>query len=268
MTVPVLFLIYNRPKEALKVFKQIKKYKPKQLFIASDGAKNTNDIKKIDNLRNEILNMVNWNCEIFTKFNKINKGCGLAISEAITWFFNNIEMGIILEDDCVPNQSFFKFCEDALIEYEFDYRIMHISGLNLFQNKNITKESYFFSKHISIWGWATWKRAWDKYDFKISAWNKENKSLFLSSIDNYWYRKRKANDFNSIKLNKIDTWDIQWAFACLINSGFAVVPKKNLISNIGFSGAHTNKKDKRMNLITNKIKFKKNNLVICNKNYV
>ena len=150
MTVPVLFLIYNRPKEALKVFKQIKKYKPKQLFIASDGAKNTNDIKKIDNLRNEILNMVNWNCEIFTKFNKINKGCGLAISEAITWFFNNIEMGIILEDDCVPNQSFFKFCEDALIEYEFDYRIMHISGLNLFQNKNITKESYFFSKHISI----------------------------------------------------------------------------------------------------------------------
>ncbi len=242
MNTPILFLIFNRPDTTKQVFETIRKYQPKQLFIAADGPREEKKGEKelCEQVR-KITSDIDWDCEVKTLFRNKNLGCGKAVSEAITWFFENVEEGIILEDDCLPNQSFFSFCEKMLENYRNDYRIMMISGTNRLDKKEIEND-YFFSQHFQIWGWATWKRAWILYDNKMENWfsYKEKKVL------NYVFGNKEISSYYSKMfdagfLKIVDTWDIQWNYSCIFNHGLSISPKYNFIKNIGKAGTHTKK---------------------------
>lgn len=167
----------------------------------------------------------------------------MAISNAIDWFFRNVEEGIILEDDCIPSSSFFKFAEKMLNKYRKNNQIFHISGNNFHPHKN-DRYNYYFSKYPHIWGWATWKRAWKKYKVSIDDWPKNKKDkLFDKQYLNYAEKIYWQGIFDLVHQNQIDTWDYQWLYCCWLNKGLSITPKYNLVKNIGFgeSATHTKK---------------------------
>lgn len=237
--VPILFLIFNRPDTTQKVFDVIKDIKPKYLFVAGDGPRDNYYEKKQVERTRKVLNQINWKCKIRTHFRNENLGCKLAVSSAIDWFFENIEMGIILEDDCLPHSSFFPYCKELLIKYKDEEKIMQISGFNALNRIKIPN-SYYFSKFGPIWGWATWQRAWKYYDVELKKWPyvKENK-LYKKFCDSLLEKKWRIKIFDGIYHNEIDTWDYQWSFAKLLKNGLSIIPSKSLIANIGFDNSAT-----------------------------
>ena len=246
LTTPVLFLIFNRPETTEKVFSAIKKAKPSRLYIAADGPRSEypNDAESCE-ISRAIATNVDWDCEVKTLFRNQNLGCRLAVSQAIDWFFEQELEGIILEDDCLPDQSFFWFCQELLERYRDDSRIMHIGGTNFQFGINQTNYSYYYSRYAHVWGWASWRRAWKYYDEKLKQWYEcNNNGMLLHWADdrrfiNYW---RKI--FEKVAKGEVDTWDYQWTFACWNQNGLSVVPSSNLVSNLGFSkeSTHTSRK--------------------------
>lgn len=231
---PVLFLLFNRPDTTRKVFEAIKKAKPNKLYIAADGPRlfNNEDIEKVAKAR-EISTYVDWPCEVKIFFRKENVGIIHAIVEAITWFFKHEVEGIILEDDCVPHQYFFIFCETLLDYYRNDSKIFAISGCNI-KNK-YENESYHFSKYFHPWGWATWRRAWDCYENEISFWPKWKDSadwtnIMPSKAERVIFKKI----FNYEQTNIRKNWDYRFMASILKNNGLVARSNLNLISNIGF----------------------------------
>ena len=168
---PILFLIFNRLDTTRRVFEEIRKQKPRQLFVASDGPRVNKDGEReiVEKTRKLVLDNIDWECEVKTLFRGENLGCKIAVSSAIDWFFENIEEGIILEDDCLPAQSFFGYCEELLEKFREDGRISVISGDNFQFGWRNTSDSYYFSKNCHIWGWATWRRAWERYDVEMKT---------------------------------------------------------------------------------------------------
>ena len=241
MKSPVLFVVFNRPDTTTQVFEAIRKAKPTKLYIAADGPRphKNGEVDRCTEVRN-FASKVDWPCEVFTLFQKENLGCKRGVSTAITWFFENEEEGIILEDDVVPHPDFFTYCDEMLAKYRDDQRVMMITGTNYLSNKNLD-EPYFFSEHFTIWGWATWKRAWSLYDIDMQLWdNPKVKESLSYKFNNSYIWKHFRDTFDSLKSTYIDTWDIQWVFTCLINSGLCITPKVNLITNIGVEGTHSN----------------------------
>lgn len=240
----ILFLIFNRPDTTSLVFEQIKKIQPKYLFVAADGPRDNrpgeDDLCKTS--RDIVLKGIDWDCEMKTLFRDENLGCKKAVSGAINWFFENVEQGIILEDDCLPDQSFFLYCEQLLEKYKDDEQIISIGGTNLgYLLKN--KDSYAFSRFMNMWGWATWKRAARLVDYDMKSWKqKQFKTLFLQkriqshyfSLDINWINYWK-NHFNLTSTGKINTWDYQWIFTQLYHNKISIFPSHNLIKNIGFT---------------------------------
>lgn len=272
MKAPILLLIFNRPKTTQVVFDEIRRAKPKKLFIAADGprANRVDDVAKCEDTR-KITELIDWPCTVERLYRKVNLGCGVGPSDAISWFFNNVDSGIILEDDCVPDQSFFKFCDELLEKYEDDKRIMMISGDN-FQDKNTTiTDSYYFSRHCHCWGWATWKRAWNLFDFNMSSWptfKKRNNLLELFDgnclVSKYW-----ESVFNYVYKGKKDIWDYQWTYACVSNGGMTILPAVNLVTNIGVGegATHTARRGKSTEIPSSSISFplKHPKLILRNK---
>jgi len=233
---PILFITFTKEKETKLVFEKIREVKPSKLYIASDGARaeKQGEKEKIEILRNWLVANVDWNCEVRTKFNEQNMGCGRGVSSAISWFFENEEMGIILEDDCLPSLSFFYYCDELLNKYKDDTRIYHIAGNNPLTYTK-TPHSYYFARIQHCWGWASWRRAWEKYSFdidKLDDFVKQKKinKIFTRSI----YRKRWIKTFKRMERHEIDTWDYQWTYTIFNNGGICINPAKNLITNIGF----------------------------------
>lgn len=268
---PILFLIFNRPDTTQRVFDVIRQVKPKQLFIAADGPRiyKEGEAKKCEDTRN-IIKQIDWDCEVKTLFRDENLGCGKAVSGAITWFFENVEEGIILEDDCLPALSFFEFCQEMLEKYREDTRIMMISGFNKQNKWNSDKYDYFFSNLGSIWGWATWRRSWVFYDIKMESLDVVLKSNLLKHLLGYKNGKIRETQFLMVKYMKIDTWDYQWSFCRNINSGMSCVPSKNLVENIGFGINSTHTKNiKKYKFLLNNLDFplRNNNLVVVDKKY-
>ena len=242
MNTPILFLIFNRPDLTQRVFAVIKQVKPRKLFIAADGPRpdRIGEDELCKETRELVLNMVDWDCEVKTLFRESNLGCKLAVSGAIDWFFEQVEQGIILEDDCLPSQSFFNFCETLLDKYSFDDRIMHIGG-TCFLPFSI-KESYHFTCFAHIWGWATWRRAWRKYDVKMNDWQFLRISSFLETkLKNRRFVTYWRNAFDSVYNGSFDNWDFQWTYAIWKNNALAINASTNLITNIGFqeNATHT-----------------------------
>jgi hypothetical protein len=239
---PVLFLVFNRPNTTIKVFDAIREVKPSRLYISSDGPrpKNDSDISEINAVRDYVLANIDWNCEVKTLFRESNLGCKDAVSSGISWFFENEDEGIILEDDCLPNQSFFRFCDSLLDKYRHDERVRHISGVNFIGNDVVTESSYYFSRFTHVWGWASWKRVWKDYDKNL-----ELLERFLRS-DNLWniYPDKRMielikKELMRVKNGELNTWDFQYLFLNLIQNGLTIIPCKSLVENIGFGAGAT-----------------------------
>lgn len=238
LNTPVLFLIFNRPETTRLVFEAIRKVKPKQLFIAADGPRANKEGEAEKCLQTRlIVENIDWDCSVKTLFRDKNMGCGKAVSGAISWFFEHVEEGIILEDDCLPNNSFFEYCATMLDYYRNNEKVMFISGDSALSEKfaDPKNETYYFSAIPRVWGWATWKKCWDSYIFDFS---KTSSYSFHKKLKNYFDDKRMINfwrwTFFRMQHQDIDTWDYQWGFSIWMKNGLAVTPFVNMISNIGF----------------------------------
>ena len=269
---PIALIIFNRPDRTEKIFKIISTIRPKKLFIIADGPRESvPGEKEICEKTRQIVKNIDWKCELFTNYSKENLGCGKRPSTGITWVFENVDRAIILEDDCVPHPTFFTFCEELLNRYENDERVMMISGNNFQFGKKRTEYSYYFSIFTHIWGWATWKRAWDYYDYNISQWP-EAKNLNL--LDNYFYDKKHILFWRSLfdkvySDNNKSYWDYQWLLSCWLQNGLTIIPSVNLVSNdgAGEEATHTKEENEFLNLETYEIGFPLNHpsLIIRNR---
>ena len=273
LTTPILFLVFNRPEATKTVFEEIKKAKPTTLFISSDGPRTNYPAEKevVLKIRKDLLASINWPCTVKTLFREKNLGCKYAASGAIDWFFDNVEQGIVLEDDCLPSQGFFKFCQKILNKYKDDQRIMHVSGTNV-EGVSSTNETYFFTKVYNAWGWATWRRAWKLYDIDVKQWPKFKKEGWMRDFSrSYLDSVENIRGMDNIYNNKLDTWDYQWVFSCMLNNGLSIIPKVNMIKNIGFDekGTHMDRfdKNKLLELRTLPLPFKENNFMIESRHY-
>jgi len=216
----------------------------------------------------KIIDRIDWECEVYKKYSDANLGCKIGISSGIDWFFKNVEQGIILEDDCLPSQSFFWFCEELLNKYKNNEKIMMISGDNFQNGRQRGDGSYYFSKFSHIWGWATWRRAWEHYSVNMEGYPKFKQDKKINAIWSKEYiRKYWLDTFDQAYENKIDTWDYQWAFSIWKMDGLCVIPNYNLISNIGFrdDATHTksasklaNQKIQSMDIIKHPSKIEQN----------
>lgn len=238
----ILFLVFNRPETTRKVFETIRKAQPARLYIAADGPRvnKPDEAARCEEVR-KIVSNVGWNCETKTLFREANLGCRSAVNEAISWFFQQELEGIILEDDCLPDPSFFRYCDELLETYRDDSRIVQISGDNFQRGNKRTSDSYYFSRYNHIWGWATWRRAWKDYDKDMSKWGraKEDRLLYRigngqKSFENFWNRR-----FELVARRSIDTWDYAWTFSCWVQGGLTIIPEVNLVENIGFGEGAT-----------------------------
>lgn len=240
----ILFLVFNRPDWTWQTFDRIRRARPKRLFIAADGprpevAADGDNCRRVIN----IVNDIDWDCEVKQCFRDRNLGCKQAVSSAIRWFFEEVEEGIILEDDCVPNNSFFSFCDAMLEHYRHDSSIMHVAGTNYQFGRRRGPASYYFSRYPHIWGWGTWRRAWNLYDLEMSDYAHFKASGELTKIiSNPWERQFWLQPFDMCYDNRIDTWDYQWTYTLFKNRGLAVMPTVNLVSNIGFGSEATHTK--------------------------
>ena len=247
--VPILFLIFNQPEITAKVFDAIKKVRPKKLFVSADGPRSGKPGEDNECLAvRALLNDIDWDCELHTRFLDTNFGCKKTVSTAITWFFEHNEEGIIIEYDCLPNEDFFIFCKQMLELYRSDTRVMCISGNN-FQDGIIRGDgSYYFSKLATIWGWATWKRAWKYWEGSLSTFPDFTNQKVLDSVTsdskskNHWHGKFR----DVYKGVNSSTWGFPWVYAVICQGGLCVTPNVNLVTNIGFTAdaTHiTNKND-------------------------
>ena len=243
----VLFMVFNRPDTTKQVFEAIRKAKPPKLYVAADGprADKTGEQEKCEQVR-RIATQLDWDCEVKILFREKNLGCRIGVSSAIDWFFENEEEGIILEDDCLPSQSFFWFCEELLERYRDDMRIMAVSGDNFQKGPARNEFSYYFSRFNHCWGWASWRRAWSYYEKDMQSWPYIRDNDYMQDIlldkaaVKYW-----GKIFETAYRNEIDSWAYRWTFSCWVQNGLTVLPNVNLVSNIGFDGdaTHTTGKD-------------------------
>ena len=244
---PILLVVFNRPDITQKLFDAIRLIKPKFLYIAADGPRHDHPADQSLCLETrEIFSQIDWNCEVKTLFRDSNLACGVAVSSAISWFFEHVDEGIILEDDCLPDISFFPYCSELLSRYKEDSSIYVISGTNLYKSIEQNLQSYFFSHYTITWGWASWKRAWEHFNHEILDIDRSFDSGALDHVfqspdeKKYWKRKLKESI-----IQKRNIWDYQWFYAIWKNKGIGITPSANLVTNIGFRerGSHQFLKD-------------------------
>ncbi|MCP4270021.1 MAG: glycosyltransferase family 2 protein [Candidatus Brocadiaceae bacterium] len=245
--VPISFHIFNRPETTRKVFEQIRNIKPNKLFITSDGPRENvaGENEKCREVRS-IVEKIDWECEVFTNFSKSNKGSYKSTSGGITWVFKYVDRAIILEDDCIPHQSFFRFCHELLDYYENDKRIALISGNTFLFGRHNTKNSYYFSRNTHMWGWATWKRTWDQVDFAMANWSEFRD---MGGLDSIFKEKHESIYWQKIMQNMFDGkigphWDYLLLLSMYMNNALAIRPSVNLIHNTGHGVGATHFGDK------------------------
>ena len=262
--VPVLLIFFTRPDTFKKVFEKVKEARPSKLFLACDGPRENRpgDIEKINECK-KIAEDIDWECEVHTDYSEKNLGCGIRPQSAISWALGIVDRIVILEDDCVPDVSFFGYMAELLEKYKDDERIGMVCGLNLFQNWDCGQYSYFFSRSASIWGWGTWRRVWKDYDFKIAAIKDSyTKDLLQNAIrGNKRIQLNKIHAFENANAiiereNTIHYWDFQFGFLMAAQSYLSIVPATNLIANIGVGeGATHSERENRTKWKKGKVNF-------------
>jgi hypothetical protein len=246
---PVLLIAWRRPEHLRQVIDAVRMVAPNKMFVAVDGPRLgdmfANERKLIEQTKIAIEKEIDWDCELKINYQDRNLGCRVGVSTAITWFFEHVDDGIILEDDCVPSSDFFHFASEMLDKYRGNNRIMHITGNNFNRGRNFNRKSYYFSIYNHMWGWATWKRAWKQYNFNESYWLELKNTNFLNRYLNskleakFWTRY-----FEEIFVHKtLDTWDYVWRLNIWSNYGLTIAPNVNLVTNIGFDELATHGKN-------------------------
>ncbi|QNJ30616.1 nucleotide-diphospho-sugar transferase [Synechococcus sp. PROS-9-1] len=238
LTPPILLLAWRRPHTLRQVINAIRLVSPSRLYVACDGPNPDSpyDVEKVAATRAVIDSEIDWSCNVERLYSDVNLGCRIGVSKAITWFFDQVEEGIILEDDCVPHPDFFTYCTVLLQRYRHDSRVWCISGNNFQDGTWSGHGDYFFSQIPMCWGWATWRSRWATYDSDLNGWPvAQDLNLLFSLIPDasmrlYWSQIWQRLWFE----DKPDSWAYRWAFTCVVNRGITAVPKANLVTNVGF----------------------------------
>ena len=244
--IPILVLVFKRPDLTQQVFDRIKQIRPKQLFVSADGARSHKEGEAEQVLATrQIFEQVDWDCEIHTLYRNDNLGCRKAVSGGINWFFEQVEHGIILEEDCIPDLTFFQFTKEMLEKYKDNEQIMSISGLNLIQDQfNNYPTSYLFSKFVFYWGWATWRSAWQKMDVDMNRFPEFVENNYINRLlSDHDAQKYLVQKFKETHTKQNDSWAYAWFYSCILNNGLSVVPTNNLIENVGFGEEATHTKN-------------------------
>ncbi|MGV0999619.1 MAG: hypothetical protein ACOYBQ_09855 [Fluviibacter sp.] len=243
---PILLLTFNRPELVRAQITRLRKIQPSKLFVSSDGPRvfKPGEVALVESCREEIANGVDWPCEVFTKYESENLGCGLGVSSAISWFFDQVEEGIIMEDDCQLSNSFFPYCQKLLEIYRNDDEVAGISADFRMLRCERPFNEYGFIRFAQIWGWASWRRVWQHYDFTMSDWDGDiSKVSGLAGLGEnsarYWQK-----NFDKMKQGEIDTWDFQLAYLVLNRGWKFIHPMCNLVTNIGYGAAATHTRSK------------------------
>jgi hypothetical protein len=238
---PIAFLIFNRPEQTARTFAAIRGARPAELLVVADGPRpdRAGERELCARVR-AIIDGVDWPCRVLRNFAETNMGCGKRVSSGLDWVFGQVKEAVVLEDDCLPDPSFFPYCAELLERYHTDERIMMISGNNFQNGAKRTRDSYYFSRFPHCWGWATWRRAWQLLDLEMRDWPQRRHRRWLKPIarnpalECYW-----AQCFDDVMTGKIDTWDYQWMYCVLTRNGLSIAPEVNLVTNIGFSATAT-----------------------------
>ena len=246
MNIPVVLIVYKRAETTRRVFEVIRKIQPSKFYLVADGPKEISEKKFCDDVVSIVENGIDWECDLIKIISPFNLGLARRVQTGLDEVFSMEKNAIILEDDTLPDPTFFKFCENLLIKYDNNQDVAHISGCNLYPEACIGNFSYYFSSIINIWGWATWARAWKHFDLQMPGWEKESKNLFLQK----WCKSRSKETLKQTRKMfdlhcKNDdpwAWSYQWIYNCWHLNGLSVIPSKNLVSNIGFGRDATNTK--------------------------
>ena len=238
---PVALMMFNRPDLTAKVFEAIRAARPKRLLVVADGPRTEAEKERTDATRAVIK--VDWDCELETNYSETNLGCKRRVGSGISWVFERCEEAIILEDDTLPNASFFPFCHELLARYRDDERVMCVCGMNLVpEPKARGPETFYFSRYGATNGWATWRRAWKYFDLDMTEWPEFKRSgrmrdLFPRRVERAWWTLTFDKQYGG----RINTWDYQWLFARLVQGGLTACPTVNMVANLGFrpDGTHT-----------------------------
>lgn len=257
--VPVALIIFNRPLHTSRVFERIREARPGRLMVIADGARpgRPGEAEKCAETRSQ-AEKVDWDCEVLTNYSDVNLGCRNRVSSGLDWVFDKCESAIVLEDDCLPDSSFFRYCAELLDYYRDNDRVAAISGDNFQFGNTRIDDSYYFSIYPHAWGWATWRRVWKHYDVGMADWPALRDSGWLeellgdSRVALFW---REA--FQAVFEGRLDTWDHQWTFTCWKQGGLTALPAENLISNIGFGpeATHTRRGSKFSRMATGSLDF-------------
>lgn len=256
---PVALLIFNRPDTTERVFAEIARAQPAKLLVVADGPRSDRPGETERCLQaRAIIDRVDWDCVVITNFADHNMGCKLRVSSGIDWIFEQVEEAIILEDDCLPEQSFFRYCDEMLEYYRDNERVGMVSGGNLQFGQQRGEGSYYFSKYTHIWGWASWRRAWKHYDRDLKHWPAfRDQGLLEQTFETSGERNYWRNSFQWVYDGSLDTWDVSWTFTAITHGMLQIVPNVNLISNIGFgiNATHTHVVGVHANMPTQAITF-------------
>jgi len=243
--VPVLVLGFNRPTLVIDLFKSLARVQPKKIYFAVDGPRYENQTdRELDKKVQDSLSVIDWKCEVYTLFRERNLGLKKAVIDAIDWIFENEEVAIILEDDCLPIEEFFQFCAEVLEKYRHNSKVMQISGNSFVPVSDLNCDRYYFSTLNDIWGWATWKRSWELFEREVPD---HNSPELRKKLNEYFPKKEIARWFTryiaEAKASDSQVWSTQWTLTLINNHGYSLVPQTNLVRNVGFSGDATHMTD-------------------------
>ena len=226
------------------VLAAIKKAEPRKLFLIADGPKSDDEITECRDVQSAVEEKIDWDCKIEKIYSDTNLGCAQRIKTGLDLVFKKEERAIILEDDTLPNNSFFKFCEFCLSKYQSEELVYHISGCNFFPNHKSDSSSYYFTSIVNIWGWATWARAWKNYDIEMRSWEYQDKDAFLKHWCTTKKQQQDTRTIFDLHCKNLDpwTWDYQWVYTCWANNGLSIIPSQNLVQNLGMGPLSTHTK--------------------------
>jgi hypothetical protein len=239
----VMFLLFRRPEETARVFERIRKARPPKLFLIADGPRpDVPDDESECEATRAVVERVEWPCEVTRDYSERNLGMQERTVSGIDLTFEHVDRAIILEDDCLPHPTFFRWCEEMLERYEDDERIMHIAGSQLLPEAPDNGASYHFSRYVHVWGWASWRRAWALYDDDLSDWHGKTEEERETQLRRMYAEESERRYWRYVWNNSegIDTWDSLWSYAVQSRGRLDVVPNRNLITNIGFGEEATN----------------------------
>lgn len=237
----VAFFIFNRLDTASRVFAKIREAQPPRLLVIADGprADHPGEAEKCQACR-DLIKQVDWDCEVLTNFSATNMGCGMRPKTGYDWVFSEVEEAILLEDDTLPDNSFFQFAEELLERYRDDRRVMLIGGTNFLPaGLDSSGDSYYFSRMMQTWGWAAWRRTWENYDFDIKKWREVRAEHRLRTFMNGEDEWRWMEHFDKLYRHELTAeWDTQLLFKMWTESSLCIIPRVNMVSHIGVDGTH------------------------------